>query len=314
MTPERKLSMTVAALNALAPVVLLISLGYSLKRFRVLDEAFWPQAERISYFVLLPTLFFHGMATADIGELPAGRLSCALIGSTLALSALIVAARPLIRTDGAGFTSVFQGGIRFNNYIGLMMVSGLLGTKGIAYAAICNAALVPTVNVLAVLVFARYGEVRLSPLHVLRQSVTNPLVLSCLGGLAFHMAGFSLPFGVEPAMKALGGAALPLGLLCVGAALRFSGIGGWAQPIFASSLFKFAAAPVITFLAVRTVGLPSTPASVALLYQSLPTASSAYILARQMGGDAPLMAGITAAQTIMAAATMPLTLGLLASG
>jgi predicted permease len=65
---------------------------------------------------------------------------------------------------------------------------------------------------------------------------------------------------------------------------------------------------------VRTVGLPSTPAAVALLYQSLPTASSAYILARQMGGDAPLMAGITAAQTIMAAATMPLALGLLASG
>ncbi|MDI9848712.1 AEC family transporter [Rhodoblastus sp. 17X3] len=306
--------MTVAALNALAPVVLLIGLGHFLKRCRALDEAFWPQAERICYFVLLPALFFHGTATAEIGELPAGRLSVALIASTLVLSALIVAARPLIRTDGAGFTSVFQGGIRFNNYIGLMLVSGMLGVRGVAYAAICNAALVPTVNVLSVLVFARYGEVRLSPLQVLWQSVTNPLVLACLGGLAFHMLGFALPFGVEPAMKALGGAALPLGLLCVGAALRFSGVRGWASPIFASSLFKLAAAPALTFLAARLFGLPSTPATVALLYQSLPTASSAYIQARQLGGDAPLMAGITAAQTIMAAATLPLALGLLAPG
>jgi malonate transporter and related proteins len=64
--------MTVAALNALAPIVLLIGLGYFLKRARVLDEAFWPQAERICYFVLLPALFFHGTATAEIGNYPPG--------------------------------------------------------------------------------------------------------------------------------------------------------------------------------------------------------------------------------------------------
>ena len=60
------------------------------------------------------------------------------------------------------------------------------------------------------------------------------------------------------------------------------------------------------------LGLASTPAAVALLYQALPTASSAYIQARQLGGDAPLMAGIIAAQTLLAAATVPLALGLLA--
>jgi predicted permease len=94
--------------------------------------------------------------------------------------------------------------------------------------------------------------------------------------------------------------------------LRFSGIGGCVSPIFASSLFKLAIAPAVTFAAVRLLGLPATPATVALLYQALPTASSAYIQARQMGGDAPLMAGITAAQTVMATATMPIVLGALA--
>lgn len=301
--------MTAAALHALLPVVLLIALGHVLKRFAVLDQAFWPQAERLSYFILLPALFFHSLATAHIGDLPAGLLASALIVATLILAAAVVAARRFAPVDGAGFTSVFQGAIRFNNYIGLMMVSGLLGGRGVAYAAICNAALVPTVNVLSVLVFARYGEVRLSPLHVLRQSVTNPLVLSCLGGLAWHVLDLGLPDGVEPALKALGGASLPLGLLCVGAALRFSGLRGWVAPICVSSVFKLAVAPLVTFVVARAMGLPATPATVALLYQALPTASSAYILARQLGGDAPLMAGITAAQTVMAAATLPLALG-----
>ncbi|HUO54958.1 MAG TPA: AEC family transporter [Rhodoblastus sp.] len=304
--------MTVATLNALLPVILLIALGHVLKRFGVLNEAFWPQAERISYFVLLPSLFFHGLATAKIGDLPAGRLALVLIASTLAVGLVVVVLRPLTRIDGAAFTSVFQGAIRFNNYIGLMLVSGLLGTPGVAYAAICNAALVPLVNVLAVLVFARHGDIRLSPLHVLRQSLTNPLILSCLGGLAWHSSGLGLPIGVAPALKALGGASLPLGLLCVGAALRFSGLSQWTALIAVASLFKLALLPVATFFVARAFALPATPTTVALLYQALPTASSAYILARQLGGDAPLMAGITAAQTVLAAATLPVALGLMA--
>ena len=49
----------------------------------------------------------------------------------------------------------------------------------------------------------------------------------------------------------------------------------------------------------------------ALVFQVLPTASSSYILARQLGGDAPLMAGITAVQTVLAVAAIPLVLALL---
>jgi malonate transporter len=43
-----------------------------------------------------------------------------------------------------------------------------------------------------------------------------------------------------------------------------------------------------------------------LLFQALPTASSSYIMARQLGGDAPLMAGIIASQTLLAAVALPI--------
>ena len=49
---------------------------------------------------------------------------------------------------------------------------------------------------------------------------------------------------------------------------------------------------------------------VAVLFAALPTASSSYIMSRQLGGDAPLMAGITTLQTLLAAVTLPLTLAL----
>jgi predicted permease len=59
-----------AVVLALLPIVLLIALGVLLRRRRFLDEGFWPQAERLSYYVLLPSLFFHGLATAKLGALP----------------------------------------------------------------------------------------------------------------------------------------------------------------------------------------------------------------------------------------------------
>lgn len=303
--------MTVAVLLALLPVVLLILLGIALKQRRFLAEAFWPQAERLGYFVLLPALFFHGLATATLDQLPVFELVATLIVATLLVAGLVVALRPLLRVDGPAFTSIFQGSVRFNNYVGVTLAAGLFGAKGIALAAICNAAIVPTVNILCVLVFARHGTARLNARGIARQLATNPLVLACIGGILLQLLGLRLPAGVEPALRALGAASLPLGLLCVGAALEFGTMRQWVGPVVSSSALKFLAMPVATLALAVPFGLTGPALTTALLFQVLPTASSAYIMARQLGGDAPLMAGITATQTVVAAAIIPLVLTLL---
>jgi malonate transporter len=292
----------------LLPIILLIGLGIELRRRRFLAEAFWSQAERLGYFILLPALFFHGLTTAKLDALPIWGLTASLVLSTLSVAGLLVAARPLIQLDGPGFTSVFQGSVRFNNYVGVTLAGGLFGAEGIALAAICNAAIVPTVNILCVLVFARHGTTRLSAHGILRQIATNPLILACVGGIAVQALGLQVPSGIEPALRALGTASLPLGLLCVGAALNFGMARQWVGPITASSAVKFVAMPFATFATGEAFGLNGQVLTVALLFQAMPTASSAYIMARQLGGDAPLMAGITAAQTVIAIAAIPVVL------
>lgn len=297
--------MTVAILLALAPVAFLVALGHGLKRTAFIADGFWPQAERLCYYILLPALFMHGLASAKMQSLPVFPLAGTLIGATVLVAVALVLARPWMRVDGAGFTSVFQGGVRFNNYVGVSLAAGLYGAKGIALAAVCNAAIVPTVNLLCVLVFARYGSVRLSGKALVRQIMTNPLVVACVIGIAMQAAGVQVPAVIEPAVRALGAASMPLGLLCVGAALNFEGVRSWAQPVFVSSAFKFLAMPVLTLVVGHAIGLTDAALVVASLFQALPTASSSYIMARQLGGDASLMAGITAAQTVLAAAAMP---------
>ncbi|MFD6168750.1 AEC family transporter [Streptomyces coeruleorubidus] len=302
--------MIALTVKALVPVVLLIALGWALKRSMITVESFWSEAERLSYRVLLPALFLHSLATADTEDLPVGALAGALIASTVAVAVLVIACKPLMRLKGDAFTSVFQGSIRFNNYIGVTIAAGLFGTEGVAFAAVCNAAIVPTVNVLCVLVFAWFGTARLRFSGVVRQLVTNPLILACLGGILLQTLDVSLPPGIEPALRALGAASMPLGLLCIGAALRFGTARSWTAPILTSSSAKFALMPAATFLAAQLFGLGSHALVIAVLFQALPTASSSYILARQLGGDAPLMAGITATQTLLGTAAVPLVMAL----
>ena len=302
--------MTPAVLAALAPVVLLIALGVGLRRRRFLPEAFWAGAERLGYTVLLPALFVHGLATARLEALPVWALGGTVAGATAATAGLALLLRPWLGADGPAFTSIFQGAIRFNNYVGVTVAAGLYGAEGVALAAVCNAAIVPTANLLCVLVFARHGTARLDARGIARQLGTNPLILSCGLGIALQAGRVPLPPGVDGALRALGAASLPLGLLCVGAALEFGGARRWFGPVLAASVLKFGALPGAAAGLGLAFGLSGPAFAVALLFAAMPTASSAFILARQLGGDAPLMAGITAAQTLLAAAAIPAALAL----
>ncbi|WP_018043198.1 AEC family transporter [Methylobacterium sp. 88A] len=303
--------MTVTLLAALVPIALLIGLGAALRRLGFLAEGFWPQAERLAYYVLLPSLLLDSLATARLADIPVGALALVLVSSTLAVAGLTLAARPRLGFNGPAFTSVFQGGIRFNNYVGVSAAAGLYGAQGIALAAVANAAIVPTVNVLCVLVFARFGTAgRPSALGLARQIALNPLVLGSLGGIALQASGLGLPPGLEPMLRALGQASLPLGLLCVGAALDFGAVRSWVRPVAVASVIKFGLMPTATVLACLALGLKGPAAVTALLFQTLPTASSSYIMSRQLGGDAPLMAGITATQTVIAGVALPLVLAI----
>jgi len=303
-----------AILLALAPIALLIGLGHGMRRLRFLPDAFWPQAERLSYYVLLPALFIHALAMADLKGVPVAALAATLMLAILAVSALLVLAKPWLGYGDAAFTSVFQGGVRFNNYVGLSAAVSLLGTSALPLAAVANAAIVPTVNVLCVLVFARWGAAQPTLRGVARGIALNPLLMSCLLGIALQVTGVGLPPGVEGCLKALGQASLPLGLLCVGAALDWGALGRGLRPALTASFAKFVLMPLATFLLLKAIGLGGQAATLAILFQALPTASSSYVMARQLGGDAPLMAGICALQTVLAALAVPLALILLAPG
>lgn len=296
-------------LLAVAPVFLLILLGCGLKATGFLGAAFWEGAERLTYFVLLPTLLFWTLARADLSGLTVPPMAAAVVVTILIMTLLLVAARRAFAFPGPVYTSLFQGSLRQNTYIGLGLASGLFGGPGLAAAALVVALTVPLVNLLSVVALARHGDKADPSLAgTLKRILRNPLILACLAGIALNLTGTSLPPVIEPLAAILGRGALPLGLLAVGAGLELAGAGGESRNLSLACLLKLAVMPALAALACWAFGAHGVAASVAILFSALPAATSSYILARQLGGDARLMARIITLQTALSAASLPLIL------
>jgi predicted permease len=136
----------------------------------------------------------------------------------------------------------------------------------------------------------------------------NPLILACLLGIGLNLGGIGLPGWSADAIELLGNAALPLGLVAVGVALRPQALWHSGRAFWLSSALKLIVTPLIVMALAWIVGLHGAHRDIALLFAALPTATSAYILARQLGGDAELMAAVITGQTLLAMATLPLLL------
>lgn len=301
----------IAVTNALGPVFLLIVAGALLRKLDFPDHDFWKQAERLTYFILFPAMLIQRLGEAHLGNTPLLPIVTNLLWVLAAGSLLLVLFRQHLGKNAAAFTSIYQGGIRFNTYIGLACADALYGPQGLIIAAIAIAILIPVINLLCVTTFhLSLHRNSLSAGRLLRSLIGNPLIIGCLIGIALNLTGIGLPGWSAPTLALLGSAALPLGLLAVGVALEFSALHGQWREQLAAAVMRFIIMPTLLLLGFQLFPLPTTAAQVLLLFMVLPTASSAYILARQLGGDAPLMANITTLQTLLAFIVIPLWLGL----
>jgi malonate transporter and related proteins len=301
-------------LNGIVPVFLLIGLGYGLKKSGFLPLPVWPPIEKFAVYVLYPGFLIPTIWHANLTGFSTGPVSLGVLGSVAVASVVGFTLKPILRLPGPTFTSVFQGLMRFNSFVFIPVAAGIFGDDAMTLAAIAVSALIPASNMICILVLARWGEPEgdtqpdKSPLGMAKTLLTNPIFASCLIGLTCNFLKVpSIPFA-EKSLRMLGEAAIPTGLILAGAGLSFSYI--YRRPVLVSavSLFKVLAMPILAWLICRTLGGDLMAQGVALACGAAPCAAAAYVQARHMGGDAPLMAGIVAMTTTLSAACLPLLL------
>jgi predicted permease len=299
---------------ALLPVFLLIVLGFILRRSLMRLETQWNGLERLTYFVLFPTLLIQTLVKADLSKVPVAGVGGALFFSALAMSLLCLALRPLftrLAIDGPAFTSIFQGATRWQTYVALAVCGNLFGETGLALASVAIVALIPLINVLSVWVLAQYASTeKQSAGAIVMTVVKNPLIWACVIGLAVNITHLPLPKIWHDVADALGRSSLGIGLLVTGAGLQLEGIFRPSIAASAAVFLKLILMPVLGVALALCFGVAGPSLVIVAVCAAVPTSSSAYVMARQMGGDAPLLAQIITLQTILAAITMPIVIAL----
>jgi len=296
-----------AAVYAIIPVFIIILCGYLCRRYHFPDDGFWRGAEKITYFLLFPSLLVSKMATANLSGIEFFWPVIVVVLLYVVITIIFVVLKPFFDFKNSQFTSVYQGGMRFNTYIGLAVASSLYGTEGLVLAVIVASIMIPMINICCVLLLEYYSDNDQGHTHkrILRSVITNPLILACLIGMGINLSGLSIPGVIIETLDIFSKAALPLGLLTVGAALVLNSIKASAKPIVVSSISKFFILPTIAMGLCTLFSIEPMVRDTILVFTVLPTATASYVLAKQLGGDYELMATIITVQTLLAGILMP---------
>lgn len=294
-------------LEALLPIAVIIALGFVLARTAIGGPGAWELLERLTYYLFFPALLVVELADASVSVDDISELAIILGVTLAAITLLIFSLRSSIAGDGSALSSVYQGSIRFNTYIGLAVIEAIFGESGLRQAALCLLVYIPAVNVLSVLALSLNSPDGGNRILVAAGSVmTNPLVIACAVGLGISESNWQYPQLLEMVLEILSRPALPLGLLAVGAGIRFVALGAQSRQLMMAILNKMLFFPALVLLTCMLLDINSQLSHVLLLLTALPAPPSAYILARQLGGDAGLMANIISLQSLTAIVTLPL--------
>ncbi|MDZ7592489.1 MAG: AEC family transporter [Rubrivivax sp.] len=284
----------------LLPDFALIVLGWLICRHTPLNRPVWDGAERLVYYVLFPALLFNSilrypLALGSTLPLAAGGLAVVLVGVAAAYA---LHAWPGV--DTRLHASGAQTAFRFNSYVALAMAERLEGTPGVAWMALIMSVCIPLCNVAAVWPLARHGGQ-----GYLRELVRNPLILSTVSGLLCNLLGVRLPALADVTLARMGAAALPLGLMAVGAGLQFGALREGPKLAAALMSIRHALMPAAALALILATALPRGQQAVLMAFAAMPTASSAYVLAARMGGHGPYTAGLVTLSTLIGMVALP---------
>ncbi len=298
------------------PIFLLLVVGNLLRRNEFPGGNFWDLADKLTYWVLFPALLFQATSTAPLSNQVIGNYAISLLSSFGICAALLIAAVYLSKMKTPVATSVLQGAVRNNTFIALAVCESVLGTQGVLLAAVATAVLVPPTNLYCVtMLVVAQGKSSKTSLgkRLIQEIIRNPLIVSIFLGGCVNIAGIGPIPIFDGLLIILSKAALPFALLGVGAGLRIKAIRVAGLAVIMSSVSKLVIFPVVLAATLMITGLTGIPAIVIMVYGAVPTASSSYALAKLMGGDAEVMAGIITVQTLLSLITIPVIITLATS-
>ena len=287
------------AVNATLPIVIMVVIGYVVKKVGLLDAGVAKIINGLVFRVLLPAMLFLNIY--EIGDL--GKISLNyvwyVLGITIGLFLLFIpvvnALFPIRNQRGVILQSIFR-----SNYalIGIPLATALFSDEGAAIASLLAAFIVPVFNILGVICICIYSdEGKINVKNILINIAKNPLIIGVLSGLFalgvrailveaeidFRLTDLTPIYKVLEYLKV---AATPMALLALGAQFEFSAIPELKKQIIFGIALRSVLIPSVALTIAYFMGIfngANFAAFVAMF--ATPVAVSTVPMCQAMGAD-----------------------------
>jgi malonate transporter len=300
-------------LSSLFPVFALLIIGRLLGYFHLTSETFLKTSDRLVYFIFFPILLFWKIGGAQTGSALAWDLCLSSLVAIAVVYVVSAFAMKIFRVSSYKAGSFSQSCYRFNTYIGMAIIFYALGDEGIKHFGILVGFSIPFINVLAVSTLIWYSGREFSQGErmkvMLKELVTNPLILSCVAGLLYLKWVNYFPVFIENTFRLSSAVAMPLALISIGGALTLKSLKGNYKLSLVGAVIKLIILPMVGFFCLKMFHVTGIPFRVGIIFFTLPTSASIYVLSSQLNSDTDLASASVVMSTILS--FFSLTVGLL---
>ena len=293
--------------NVVAPVFLIVALGYFVKRINVINENFVDVTSKFVYSVSLPALVFINISEIDLSEAIDFNQIIYIYAATLIIFFLIwLISIPFIK-EGKNLSVFVQGAYRSNfAIVGFAIVSKLFGSYALGKASLILAFVLPLYNILAVIILTvpLRKERKLNLKKTIIEIVLNPLIVAVMVGLPFSYYRLEIPSVINLTAGFLAELALPLALIGIGGSLNLQNIKKASGLAFTSSAIKIILIPLLLTLGALHFGFRGLELGIMYVLFASPTAIVSFIMAEAMGANSKLAGNIVLISTVASVLTI----------
>ena len=296
--------------NTILSIVLMIGLGYVLKRIDFLSEKDIDPFNKIVMYILMPCMIFHAIYTADLNSISnMGILPIVILCSSLATGAVSFIILKQLKLDDKTLWSVLVTVMIANTaFMGYPVNLGIYGQEGFLRAIFCDIATLSTFLLLSFVLILKFGG---TVKTAVKKIAFFPPLWAVILGLILNFINVPIGSVLDNTVNYLGQGAIPLIMVTLGLSIDFSALKRSRAMIAFTSIMKLAFFPFIAFLLATYLGLVNLEHTVSVIEAAMPSGMMSLLLAITYKLDYELTSDCILINTVISLITLPIIIMIL---
>lgn len=278
-----------SAINTVGPIIIIILLGFFLRKIKVIDEIFTKGVDKVVFWVFLPVMLFNTMATSEIGEMIDAKIFLLMPILVIVYTLVLCFVVPKFEKDKTKIPVIIQAIFRFDNLIYAIPVgAALFGNEALKVVATTSLIIMPLLNVVAVIVLSYFTGSSVDVKGLIKRIVTNPFIIGACLGMIVMLLRVKLPTMILKTSGELSDVAIPLALISLGGQLNFTSVKKNIKLNMIVVVGRLIIPPIVSVLIAYFLGASVAEMFTIMLTVGASTSTGGPAMASQMGADSKL--------------------------